>query len=175
VAEWLRIGLQNRVLRFNSGRGLHFPKFLIFNRYLRLWGCINGGHPRWRRLPPEPTRSQWIDPQGRPGNAERSLPLPSSDRFSFNGDGARRIMTFGYAQPFSFRLDAQSQLTVAGVRHGVTEITLSDGRRIRAMLHVTGINPSTKQPGTFDISYDVVTEVVNRPDVTILDVHETLQ
>ena len=24
VAEWLRNGLQNRVLRFNSGRGLHF-------------------------------------------------------------------------------------------------------------------------------------------------------
>jgi len=23
VAEWLRNGLQNRVLRFNSGRGLH--------------------------------------------------------------------------------------------------------------------------------------------------------
>ena len=25
VAEWLRNGLQNRELRFNSGRGLHFP------------------------------------------------------------------------------------------------------------------------------------------------------
>ena len=84
-------------------------------------------------------------------------------------------MTFGYAQPFSFRLGARSQLTVAGVRHGVTEITLSDGRRIRAMLHVTGISPSTKQPGSFDISYDIVTEVVNRPEATILDVHETLQ
>ena len=24
VAEWLRNGLQNRVHRFNSGRGLHF-------------------------------------------------------------------------------------------------------------------------------------------------------
>jgi hypothetical protein len=112
---------------------------------------------------------------GTAGYAERSLAPASSDRFSFNEDGARRIMTFGYAQPFSFRLGAQSQLTVAGVRHGVTEITLSDGRRIRAMLHVTGINPSTKQPGTFDILYDIVTEVVNRPDVTILDVHETLQ
>ena len=82
-------------------------------------------------------------------------------------------MTFGYAQPFSFRV--QPQLTVVGVRHGVTEITLSDGRRIRAMLHVVGIGPSTKQPGTFDIAYDIVTEVVNRPDVTILDVHETPQ
>ena len=84
-------------------------------------------------------------------------------------------MTFGYAQPFSFRLGAEPQLTVVGVRHGVTEITLSDGRRIRAMLYVKGVAPDAKRSGTFDISYDIVTEVVNRPDVTILDVHETVQ
>lgn len=84
-------------------------------------------------------------------------------------------MTFGYAQPFSFKIDDQSRLSVVGVRHGVTEITLSDGRRVRAMLHVKGVSPSAKQPGAFDISYDIVTEVVNRPDITILDVHETVQ
>lgn len=30
VAEWLRSGLQNRLLRFNSGRGLHhfLPRFI---------------------------------------------------------------------------------------------------------------------------------------------------
>jgi hypothetical protein len=90
-------------------------------------------------------------------------------------DGARRIMTFGYAQPFSFTLGARPELRVAGVRHGVTEITLNDGRLVRATLHVKGVTVSAKNPGTFDISYDVVTEVVNRPDITILDVHETLQ
>jgi hypothetical protein len=90
-------------------------------------------------------------------------------------DGARRIMTFGYAQPFSFKIGARPQLTVTGVRHGVTEITLSDGRLVRVMLYVSGVGPSAKQPGNFDISYDIVTEVVNRPDVIILDVHETLQ
>jgi hypothetical protein len=37
-------------------------------------------------------------------------------------------MNFGYAQPFSFKLGLQPELKVAGVRHGVTEITLSDGR-----------------------------------------------
>lgn len=84
-------------------------------------------------------------------------------------------MTFGYAQPFSFKIGAETQLTVAGVRHGVTEITLSDGRRVRATLHVRGVSASEKQPGSFDISYDIITEVVNRPDTTILDVHETLQ
>src|SRR5690349_10664967 len=31
VAEWLRNGLQNRVPRFNSGRGLHFLRYLQIN------------------------------------------------------------------------------------------------------------------------------------------------
>jgi hypothetical protein len=90
-------------------------------------------------------------------------------------EGARRIMTFGYARPFSFKISAPPQLRVAGVRHGVTEITLNDGTLVRATLHVKGVSPSAKQPGAFDISYEIVTEVVNRPDVIILDVHETLQ
>jgi hypothetical protein len=85
------------------------------------------------------------------------------------------IMTFGYAQPFSFTLGQQPELKVAGVRHGVTEITLNDGRLVRATLHVQAVSPSAKNPGTLDISYNVVTEVVNRPAATILDVHETMQ
>jgi hypothetical protein len=40
---------------------------------------------------------------------------------------------------------------------------------------VKGIGPNAKNRGTLDISYSVVTEIVNRPDATILDVHETLQ
>jgi hypothetical protein len=84
-------------------------------------------------------------------------------------------MTFGYAQPFSFTIGARPQLTVAGVRHGVTEITLSDGRVVRATLHVKGVRPNVKNRGALDISYNVITEVVNRPDATILDVHETMQ
>jgi hypothetical protein len=90
-------------------------------------------------------------------------------------DGARDIMTFGYTQPFSFKIDPRPQLTVAGVRNGVTEITLSDGRVVRATLHVKGVNPNPKKPGTLDISYTVVAEVVKRPEATVLDVHETLQ
>jgi hypothetical protein len=84
-------------------------------------------------------------------------------------------MTLGYAQPFSFTIGARPQLTVAGVRHGVTEITLSDGRVVRATLHVKELRPNAKNRGALDISYSVVTEIVNRPDTTILDVHETLQ
>jgi hypothetical protein len=99
-------------------------------------------------------------------------------------------MTFGYARPFSFKLGATppsqttpsqtspvqiSPVQILGVRHGVTEITLSDGRLVRATLHVKGIAPNPRQPGSLDISYDVVTETVNWPNVPILDVHETLQ
>jgi hypothetical protein len=89
--------------------------------------------------------------------------------------GARCVMTFGYAQPFSFTIGARPPLTVTGVQHGVTQITLSDGRVVRATLHVKGVSSNAKNRGMLEISYDVVTEVVNRPDVTILDVHETLQ
>jgi hypothetical protein len=84
-------------------------------------------------------------------------------------------MTFGYAQPFSFKLGARPELKVAGVRHGVTEITLSDGRIVRAMLHVSAVKPNPKQPGAVDISYNVITEVMAKPDKPIHDVHETIQ
>jgi hypothetical protein len=84
-------------------------------------------------------------------------------------------MNFGYAQPFSFKLGARPEPTIAGVRHGVTEITLSDGRLIRATLHVKAVKPNPKQPGALDISYNVITEVMVKPDTPILDVHETVQ
>jgi hypothetical protein len=84
-------------------------------------------------------------------------------------------MNFGYAQPFSFKIGARPELTIAGVRHGVTEITLSDGRIVRATLHVKAVKPNPKQPGAVDISYNVITEVMAKPDTPILDVHETIQ
>jgi hypothetical protein len=88
---------------------------------------------------------------------------------------ARYVMNFGYLQPFSFKLGARPELKIAGVRHGVTEITLSDGRLVRATLHVKAVKPNPKQPGALDISYNVVTEVMAVPDKPILDVHETIQ
>jgi hypothetical protein len=45
------------------------------------------------------------------------------------------MTTFGYAQPFSFQVGMPPSVKVTGVRHGVTEITLSDGRVVRATLH----------------------------------------
>ena len=66
-------------------------------------------------------------------------------------------------------------ITVSGVRHGVTEITLSDGRLVRATLHVRNIKPNAQKPGSVDISYHVVTEIMPVPHTPIMDVHETIQ
>ena len=84
-------------------------------------------------------------------------------------------MTFGYVQPFSFQISPRSEPTISRIRHGVTEITLSDGRLVRATLHVRSVRADPKKPGNFDVSYNVIAEVINTPDVPILDVHETIQ
>ena len=84
-------------------------------------------------------------------------------------------MTFGYAQPFSFQINASAEPTVSRIRHGVTEITLSDGRLVRATLHVKAVKADPSKPGALNVSYSVVAEVMNTPDVPIMDVHETMQ
>ena len=84
-------------------------------------------------------------------------------------------MTFGYLQPFSFQIGPRAGPTVSRIRHGVTEITLSDGRSVRATLHVRSVTADPKKPGKVDVSFNVITEVINTPDVPILDVHETIQ
>jgi len=83
-------------------------------------------------------------------------------------------MTFGYAQPFTFKLGG-TPAKITGVRQGATEIILSDGRLVRASLQIKGISPSRQKPGSFDIAYSVVTEIVKSPDVPVHAVHETLQ
>ena len=83
-------------------------------------------------------------------------------------------MTFGYVQPFTFKLGG-TPAKVTAVRQGATEITLSDGRLVRASLQIKGVRPSRQKPDALDISYSVVTEVVKCPDVPVHAVHETLQ
>jgi hypothetical protein len=83
-------------------------------------------------------------------------------------------MTFGYVQPFTFKLGG-APAKVTAVREGVTEISLSDGRLVRASLQIKGIRPSRQKPGSFDISYSVVTEIVKSPDVLVHAAHETMQ
>ena len=84
-------------------------------------------------------------------------------------------MTFGYVQPFSFTIAPTPAVRVASVRHGVTEITLSDGRLVRATLHVKDVKINAQKPGDVDVSYNVFAEVMAIPSVPILQVHETVQ
>jgi hypothetical protein len=85
------------------------------------------------------------------------------------------VMHLEYLQPFSFRIGPRPQTQVSSVRHGVTEITLSDGRLVRATLHVKAVKQSARQSGMLDISYDIITEVMATPNAPICDIHETLQ
>jgi hypothetical protein len=84
-------------------------------------------------------------------------------------------MKFGYAQPFSFKIGHRPEPVVSRIRHGVTEITLSDGRLVRATLHVKAVKIDPNKPGSVDVSYNVIAEIMKTPDVPILDVHETIQ
>ena len=85
------------------------------------------------------------------------------------------VMHLGYVRPFSFQIGRRPEMKVTSVRHGVTEITLSDGRLMRATLHVKSVKVDPKKPGELDVSYNVITEVMATPDMPISDVHETIQ
>jgi hypothetical protein len=84
-------------------------------------------------------------------------------------------MQLGYIKPFSFQVGARSQPTISSVRHGVTEIRLSDGRLVRATLHVSSLQADPNKPGDVEISYRVVAEIMPAPETFIHDVHETIQ
>ena len=80
---------------------------------------------------------------------------------------------------FGLRVKASLTTTVPASKGpataGVTEITLSDGRLVRATLHVKGVKIDPNKPGSVDVAYNIVAEIVNRPDVPIHAVHETIQ
>ena len=84
-------------------------------------------------------------------------------------------MKFEYAQPFSFKIGHRPETVVSRIRHGVTEITLSDGRLVRATLHVEAVRTDPSKPGSVDVSYNIVAEIMRTPDMPILEVHETIQ
>jgi hypothetical protein len=99
-------------------------------------------------------------------------------------------MQLGYLKPFSFQIGPRSEPkviepkviepkvagpTITGVRHGVTEIQLSDGRLVRATLHVRSVKADPSKSGNVEVSYNVVAEVMAAPANPIHDVHETVQ
>jgi hypothetical protein len=93
------------------------------------------------------------------------------------------VMQMGYVRPFSFQIGRRPETgigqrpetRVSSVRHGVTEIALSDRRLVRATLHVNSVKVDPKKPGAIDVSYNIVAEVIATPDMPISDVHETVQ
>ena len=84
-------------------------------------------------------------------------------------------MHLEYLRPFSFEVGRRPETKVSSVRHGVTEITLSDGRLVRATLHIKSVKADQGKPGAIDVSYNVITEVMAIPDMPICDIHETIQ
>lgn len=63
--------------------------------------------------------------------------------------------------------------TIQSVKHGVTEINLSDGRQIRATLHIQGLEHASFGD-LITVSYQVVTEIM-KPIGMISEIHETVQ
>lgn len=61
---------------------------------------------------------------------------------------------------------------IVGIKHGVTEVSLSDGRIVRLTVHVEGLKPVADK---IDISCSIVTEVMVAPSVPIMDQHESVQ
>ena len=84
-------------------------------------------------------------------------------------------MHLEYVRPFSFQIGRRPETKVFSVRHGVTEITLSDGRLVRATLHVKSVKVDPERPGAIDVSYNIIAEIMATPATPICDVHETIQ
>jgi hypothetical protein len=84
-------------------------------------------------------------------------------------------MHLGYVRPFSFQIGRRPETKVSSVRHGVTEITLSDGRLVRATSHVKSVKVDPKKLGGIDVLYNVILEIMATPATPICDVHETIQ
>ena len=84
-------------------------------------------------------------------------------------------MQLGYLQPFSFQVGRRPETKVASVRHGVTEIALSDGRLVRATLHVKSVKAAPDKPGGVEVTYSVIAEMMATPENPIAAVHETIQ
>lgn len=81
-------------------------------------------------------------------------------------------MKFSYDHPLIYTIGPKP-LNVVKVKHGVTEVSLSDGRILRLSLHIDGIKPN--EQNSLDISYQVITELMTEPELPIMDVHEAIQ
>lgn len=84
---------------------------------------------------------------------------------------ALSAMTY-YQHPLRYTIGPKP-ITIDSVKHGVTEARLSDGRLVRLSLHLDGVTNDAQN--NLDIACSVIQEVMDAPDVPILDVHESVQ
>jgi len=63
-------------------------------------------------------------------------------------------------------------LSIANVKHGVTTVSLSDGRIVRLTIHVEGVSATAEK---LDLNYSVISEIMVAPELPIMDPHEGLQ
>ena len=80
-------------------------------------------------------------------------------------------MKFSYDHPLVYTIGTKP-LTVTKVKHGVTEISLSDGRLVRVSMHVDGVK---EYDDKLDVNYQAVVEIMEEPSAQIMDIHESIQ
>ena len=82
-------------------------------------------------------------------------------------------MKFSYDHPLVYTIgETKPTLSVVKVKHGVTEISLSDGRLVRVSMHVDGVK---EYDDKLDVNYQAVVEIMEEPSAQIMDVHESIQ
>lgn len=80
-------------------------------------------------------------------------------------------MNFRYDRPLTISMGPK-RLSVVKVKHGVTEIGLSDGRSVRVTLHIEGVVDRGEQ---LDLNYSAIVEVMPENTGRISEVHESVQ
>lgn len=80
-------------------------------------------------------------------------------------------MKLSYDFPLVYTIGPKS-LSVVKVKHGTTEVFLSDGRLVRISMHIDGVKETDQQ---LDVNYQAVVEIMQNPSSLIKEVHETVQ
>ena len=84
-------------------------------------------------------------------------------------------MKLSYDIPLTLTTEAKPELKIESIKHGVTEIRISDGRVLRLSFHIDNLARNPQDAAGVDVAYSVVSELMPRPEALIADVHETIQ
>jgi hypothetical protein len=77
-----------------------------------------------------------------------------------------------YNHPLIYTLGPKP-VDILKVKHGVTELSLSNGKMVRLSLHVDGVD--LNQEDQLNISYNVIVETMAEPSGPVMEVHESVQ